>query len=352
MTLGGATNAVTVSSNVTLGGATSLTNVPALGTSQFVKTDGSKNLISGTIQGSDLGGAAILNQNGLQAGATAYPAYVYAGSSASIQGPMAVSGQITAGTGANVITTAAGLLDATKLTNTVPSASITGTYSNNLTLSGALTLGGATNAVTVSSNVTLGAAGTLTNVPALSASQFVKTDASKNLVSASLLTTDIPGGATSYIQNTAALQSGATAYPSYIYVGSSATVQGSGGLAVTYGAILGSATVNNLTNNQYVKTNGSNQLVSATIPAADMSALLSSTNTWTAAQTFTSSVTVSTNLIVNNGGVITGNGSGITNLTGSNIVSGIPSAVLPSTVAYLSVNQLWTAPQTQPLLST
>src|SRR5438132_4650167 len=45
-------------------------------------------------------------------------------------------------------------------------------------------------------------------------------------------------------------------------------------------------------------------------------------------------------------GSFTGNGSGITNLTGSNIVSGIPSAVLPSTVAYLSANQLWTAPQT------
>ena len=45
-------------------------------------------------------------------------------------------------------------------------------------------------------------------------------------------------------------------------------------------------------------------------------------------------------------GSFTGNGSGITNLTGANIVSGIPSAVLPSSVVYLSVNQLWTAPQT------
>src|SRR5438132_4049182 len=57
-------------------------------------------------------------------------------------------------------------------------------------------------------------------------------------------------------------------------------------------------------------------------------------------------MTVSSNPLFPYTTLFRSNGSGITNLTGSNIVSGIPSAVLPSTVAYLSVNQLWTAPQT------
>src|SRR5262249_1581612 len=130
VTLGGAGYAVTISSNATIGAAGTLTNLPALTASQFVKTDASKNLISGTIGATDLNGAAILNQSTLQSGATAYPAYLYAGSSASVLGPFQVTGLITAGSGNNVITTAAGLLDATKLTNTVPNAALSGTYGN------------------------------------------------------------------------------------------------------------------------------------------------------------------------------------------------------------------------------
>ena len=62
-----------------------------------------------------------------------------------------------------------------------------------------------------------------------------------------------------------ALQTGATAYPDFAYIGTSETVLGAGGLGVTYGAILGSATINNLSNNLPVQTNGSNQLISAAI---------------------------------------------------------------------------------------
>src|SRR5207302_8645048 len=136
---------------------------------------------------------------------------------------------------------------------------------------GAITLGSAGNAVTVSSNVTLGAAGTLTNVPALTASQFVKTDASKNLVSGTLAASDIPGGATSYIQLTNALQSGATFYVS-------------------------SGTVNNLNINNTLTLAGAPGtsgylLASQGLGAAPQwvaspaSTLLTSTNTWSAGQT-------------------------------------------------------------------
>jgi hypothetical protein len=47
-----------------------------------------------------------------------------------------------------------------------------------------------------------------------------------------------------------------------------------------------------------------------------------------------------------NASTFVGNGAGVTNLAGSNIVSGIPSGVLPSTVAYLSSTQTFTAAQT------
>src|SRR5258706_3501193 len=82
-------------------------------------------------------------------------------------------------------------------------------------------------------------------------------------------------------------------------------------------------------------------------------ASLASTQTWTGGNTYASSSTfngtvlVSTNLIVNNGGIISGNGSGITNLVGGNIASGIVSAgVLPSTVAYTNIENNWSHAQT------
>ena len=67
----------------------------------------------------------IHNTDTLQSGATAYPDFLKVGSAgAQIFGPLNVDGLITAS--GTVITTAAGLLDATKLTGNVPNASIDG----------------------------------------------------------------------------------------------------------------------------------------------------------------------------------------------------------------------------------
>src|SRR5205085_1496450 len=57
------------------------------------------------------------------------------------------------------------------------------------------------------------------------------------------------------------------------------------------------------------------------------STLLSSTNPWTAQQTFNNQVAVSTNLVVNNGGILSGNGSGLTNLSNANLTSGVYGAL-------------------------
>src|SRR5207302_288443 len=112
--------------------------------------------------------------------------------------------------------------------------------------------------------------------------------------------------------------------------------------ALTLGNGVGSA-------NQVLQTGIGGAPTWVSVPGA--STLLSTTNTWTATQMYVSSIAVSApgGIGVTYGvvaGSFTGNGSGITNLTGSNIVTGIPSAVLPSTVAYLNANQTWTAPQT------
>ncbi|MBI4422275.1 MAG: hypothetical protein HY554_01020 [Elusimicrobia bacterium] len=73
----------------------------------------------------------------LQAGATYYV------SSGTVSGQLAVGGRLIVGdvlivgSGGSQITSAAGLVDATKLTGTLPSAHVSGTYSNALTLSNA-----------------------------------------------------------------------------------------------------------------------------------------------------------------------------------------------------------------------
>src|SRR5262249_32632141 len=143
-------------------------------------------------------------------------------SSASVLGPFQVNGQITAGSGNNVITTGAGLLDATKLTNTVPSGSISGTYSNNLTLSGTDTLGSAGNSITVSSNLVVSGA-LVANSSAGVSGQFL---ASQGPGTTPVWSSTLPSGSGNYIQNTNSLQAGATAYPAYLYAGSSASVLG------------------------------------------------------------------------------------------------------------------------------
>src|SRR5207302_8061919 len=161
-------------------------------------------------------------------------------------------------TGANIVTG----IPATVLPSSVAYLSVNQLWTAPQTYGSSVTITSPSGQL-VSFNLT---AGSMT-VNNLNASQFVKTDGSKNLVSSTIQGSDLAGAA---ILNQNSLQAGATAYPDFVYVGTSETVKGSGGLGVTYGAILGSATVNNLTNNQFVKTNGSNQLVSATIQASDI----------------------------------------------------------------------------------
>jgi hypothetical protein len=72
---------------------------------------------------------------------------------------------------------------------------------------------------------------------------------------------------------------------------------------------------------QVLQSNGSGA-VPIWIPS-----LLVSTSTWTAQQTYSQGVTVSSNLVVTNGGVISGNGSGLTNLLPGSITTGIYSGI-------------------------
>lgn len=64
------------------------------------------------------------NTNSLQSGTTLYPSFLYVGSSGSVFGPFLVTGIITAS--GTAITTAAGLLDASKLTGTAPNSTVDG----------------------------------------------------------------------------------------------------------------------------------------------------------------------------------------------------------------------------------
>jgi len=79
---------------------------------------------------------------------------------------------------------------------------------------------------------------------------------------------------------------------------------------------------------QVLRSNGPN-LAPTWVPP-----LLDSTNTWTAGQTYMSSVTVSSNLVVNSGGIISGNGSGLTNLQPGIVSTGtLPNYVVVSSIA-------------------
>jgi hypothetical protein len=144
----------------------------------------------------------------LQTGATFYV------SSATVSGPFAVGGVITAGSGAHAITTPTGLLDATKLSGALPSAQLSGTYSNAITLSN-------------TGNSLAGDGAKLTN-----------------LTAAHLL----PGD-TNYVQNRATLQAGATFYVSSGTVGGTFVATGT----VTLG---GAAGVNDVTVRSNLAVNG------------------------------------------------------------------------------------------------
>lgn len=76
------------------------------------------------------------------------------------------------------------------------------------------------------------------------AGSFIQTDGSKNLYFGALSSSMLPAGSTNYIHNQSTLQAGSTSYSDYLHVGSSASVEGPGGLRVGYGATVGSMTVN------------------------------------------------------------------------------------------------------------
>lgn len=136
----------------------------------------------------------------LQTGATFYVSSGTVGGPLTVGGALVVGGVLTAGTGTNQITTAAGLVDATKLAGTLPSVQLSGAYSNALTFSN-------------SANAFTGNGSGLSNVAA-----------------AGLL----PGD-TDYIQTRNTLQAGATFYVSSATVGGPFTATGT----VTLGGAAG-----------------------------------------------------------------------------------------------------------------
>jgi len=78
---------------------------------------------------------------------------------------------------------------------------------------------------------------------------------------------------------------------------------------------------------QVLQSNGSGAAPTWVLPTPLPATLLASTNTWTAQQTYSQSVTVNSNLAVNNGGVISGNGSGLTNLVPGSLTAGVYGAI-------------------------
>ena len=143
-------------------------------------------------------------RNTLQTGAVFHVSSATVSGQLTVGGTLAIGGNIKAGSGANQITTEAGLVDATMLDGTLPSFNLSGTYSN------ALTLGNAGNSFTG-------------NGSGLS-----------NVIAAGLL----PGD-TDYIQARDTLQAGATFYVGKGTVGGPFTATG----AVTLGQSAGTSDV-------------------------------------------------------------------------------------------------------------
>jgi hypothetical protein len=345
VTIGTSGHAVTVSSNITLGGATSLTNIPALGAGQFVKTDGSKNLTSGTLAVGDMS-ALLASSNTWTANQT-------------FVSSVTVSSAVLLGSAGYTVTISSNL-----------SINNGGTFYQN----GAVSLGTSGQAVTISSNVTLGGATSLTNIPALGASQFVKTDGSKNLTSGTLAVGDMSAllassntwtanqtfvssvtvssavllgsaGYTVTISSNLSINNGGT-----FYQGGAVTL-GTSGKAVTISSnvTLGGATsltnVPALTASQFVKTDGSKNLTSGTLAAGDMSALLASSNTWTGGNTYVSSTTFNGAVLVSTTVILQGS----TGINGQVFTSGGPNAQAfwsTLTGASLTSTQTWTGGNT------
>ncbi len=278
--------------------------------------------------------SVIQNQETLQAGATFYV------SSGSVQGNLYVYGTMNGNgsgiTNLNASNLASGTVPQAVLPSTVAYLNANQlwtapqTFSSSITVNNAVLLGTNNQAVTISSNLIVSGALVANNSAG---------------INGYLLSSQGPGTTPMWVASPASTLLAAT----NTWTGGNTYVSSS-----TYnGAVLISTTVV-----LQGSTGSSGQVLTSGGPGAAAvwstltGAALASTQTWTGGNTYQSSSTfngtvlVSSNLIVNGAGVITGNGSGITNLTASNLTGIVPQAVLPSTVAYLNANQLWTAPQT------
>jgi len=78
---------------------------------------------------------------------------------------------------------------------------------------------------------------------------------------------------------------------------------------------------------QVLQSNGAGVSPTWVAPTPLPTTLLSSTNSWTAQQAFSRSVTISSNLVVDSGGVLSGNGSGLTNLLPGAMTAGVYGAI-------------------------
>lgn len=192
---------------------------------------------SGVLVSTTISGTGIQNTSTLQSGATFYV------SSGTINGPLSITG-VDSGNNGIKITGAGGTSPQISITNPANSPATSSlrlqaaATSGQLQQNGSFPLQLATNGQV---RVAISTFSPIINIPDLTASQFVKTDTSKNLISSTLSSGDLPGGNTSYIQNTQTLQSGATFYVSsgtvagQFNIGNSAFIQlnGSGLSAYT-----------------------------------------------------------------------------------------------------------------------
>src|SRR5262249_50496532 len=124
---------------------------------------------------------------------------------------------------------------------------------------------------------------------------------------------------------------------------SSAPLPAAWGLGVTYGVSAGSIRGAGLSNcgdssHALAWNSATGQFSCQSITGSGAAGLLNSTNTWTAQQNFNNQITISSNVVVNNGGVISGNGSGLTSLTPGNLSAGsLPGNVIASSIAVNAV---------------
>ena len=169
-------------------------------------------LAVGTTNFVSLSTYTLINQNTLQSGSTAYPQYFYVGSTGSVLGAFSVGGVLKTGSSAISITNGTGNLDLSQGVNNVPQTSL---GNGQVNTNGSMFGGGA-----LSSTLTLGvlsSSGTLQGNTFNGASQLVQTQPNGFVPNAVL---------SGVIFSTNTLQANTTAYPNFLYVGSTMSVLG------------------------------------------------------------------------------------------------------------------------------